>query len=223
MPLGKDLNRRGRHAKASPAVPTVCLTLPDGMSLTSVVLESIGSNGRLLTGPAALPWRHREPRGASRGTRKPVVKPQHGGHLLARDEVREDGSQTRLSRDVNNAEQDLNSTTNIKLNLVSDVKHGFNEAGSSSKMGSYGGSFWDKMRRLSPTSGREPAGRLRRLSSSSGSEPTGRLSRTAAVLCAFRSRRGKFQRASRLTVPLAGLREQVRTHCVLILVRHVWG
>ncbi|RUS83663.1 hypothetical protein EGW08_008569 [Elysia chlorotica] len=183
MPRENGPNLCGNQAKSGPVIPKLCLTLPDGMSLTSVVLESIGSNGCLLTGPASLPWRKPRPGGASLNPRSATLDGRSAG-----------GVRTKLSTDyVDNANEDSNPTPNGMLNMVSALKPGSYESGSSSKAASHGGSLW---------------GKVRGVSTSSQSETSRRMSKTAAVLTAIRPRRGMFHRVSRLAVPLSRLGAQ---------------
>ena len=183
MPPGKLQHSRERQTAAGgPVVPTFCLTLPDGMSLTSVVLEGIGSNGRLLTGPSAPPWRQSTPGGKAKSNRTPEVSTsQFREHLLNPSEFNVKGTQDTAIKDVDKVKENTTSNPDFKLNTTPSMKSESHGSDSTAK-----GNLWGKVKGLK----------------------TG-MRRTTAVLTAFRPKLGRFYGISRLVVPLAGWKTQV--------------
>ncbi|GFS16142.1 hypothetical protein ElyMa_006788000 [Elysia marginata] len=202
MPTGKGHNSRGKQTKVSrPVVPTFCLTLPDGLSLTSVVLEGIGSNGRLLAGPTALPWKHKKSGGTGHaqstasGRRS---KPQNDNYFLSPEELNTQKTEDKASKSLSDVKDDLSLDTVISPNRMCAMTSRLNIGGFSYKGLTPSGSLWAKVRGIGISSQREMTARKRQPATS-----------VFSVLSAFRPRRGRLYGMSRLGLPLAGSKHLV--------------
>ncbi|GFO38219.1 hypothetical protein PoB_006472400 [Plakobranchus ocellatus] len=207
MPVSKGHQKQKERVKMARTMPTFCLTLPDGMSLTSIVLEGIGPNGQLLTGPAAHPWRHKSQRGTIVPNMPSVTNPksilkdkrQHSSGDDSSADVRDiqlkiPGSVKFISNELQHSDAKANrsflSISPDKSTALSVKSSGSSSVLNSSYASFQKGGFWSKIKRYN------------------ASQDRGWRSREFAVIAAFQ--RGRHSASSgRLVMPAASSKLQV--------------